>query len=53
MSPEEFERTRNYAVTEDRSVANFMRMLFLIGLAQYEIDNKKAVMPSNSTSAKS
>ncbi len=53
MSPEEFDRTRSYAVEEDRSVANFMRMLFLIGLAKYEIDNKKSAMQVTSTSVKS
>ncbi len=41
LPPAEFERTKAHASREGRSAANFVRRVYLIGLAQYEAEQAR------------
>lgn len=43
LPPAEHQRTQAHASREGRSVANFARRVYLIGLAQYESEQASAV----------
>lgn len=42
LPPAEHQRTRDHAAREGRSVANFARRIYLMGLAQYEAEQARA-----------
>ena len=46
LPPAEHQRTHAYATGEGRSVANFARRVYLIGLAQYEAELKRSGTPT-------
>jgi len=42
LAPSEKERTQQYAAREGRSLGNFARRVYLLGLAQYEAEQAGA-----------